>query len=85
VPVNSPISLCAGYNLVGYLPNWSINVADALWTIEGAYDSVMGFDPTLGAQSFYPGLPAGLNSLTQMEPGRGYWIKMREPRTLIYP
>jgi len=26
-----------------------------------------------------------MNSLTQMEPGRGYWIRMTSPAVLIYP
>jgi hypothetical protein len=84
-PEGMPMPLCSGYNLIGYLPNWPILVGDALWSITGHFQSVMGFAPGIGAQSFYPDLPPALNTLTQMQPGRGYWIKMTEPDILTYP
>ena len=80
-----PIELCVGYNLVGYFPDSPLPVADALASIDGLYSSVLGFDPDEGAQSFYPDLPAPLNSLQEMEPGRGYWIRMDQAGTLTYP
>jgi len=85
VPDDTPMELCAGYNLVSYLPDIPLPVGDALISIDGNYESVMGFDPILGALSYYPGLPPILNTLTHMEPGYGYWIKMLIPDTLIYP
>ncbi|MGQ9667071.1 MAG: hypothetical protein ACUVWB_07120, partial [Anaerolineae bacterium] len=84
-PDHYPLSLCTGYNLVGYLPNTAQNVAPALVSIAGLFESVMGFDPILGAQTYYPSLPPLLNTLTQLRPGRGYWIKMTGPGTLTYP
>ena len=85
MPANTPIQLCSGYNLVGYLPDSPLSVTEALASIDGLYSSVLGFDPVNGGLSYYPDLPPPLNSLQQMEPGRGYWIRMNEDATLIYP
>ena len=85
VPDNTPMALCVGYNLVSYLPDAGMAVGTALASIAGNYESVMGFDPLLGAQSYYPTLPPLLNTLTTLQPGYGYWIKMTAADTLIYP
>ena len=85
LPASAPIQLCAGYNLVSYLPDHPLPVEQALQSIAGRYTAVLGFDPERGALSYYPDLPPGMNSLTQMEPGRGYWIRMTSPAVLIYP
>jgi len=84
-PDNYPLELCTGYNLVSYLPDAAQGVPGVLASIAGLYDNVMGFDPVLGAQTYYPSLPPLLNTLTSLEPGRGYWIKMMNTGTLIYP
>jgi hypothetical protein len=85
LPPSTPLHLCLGYNLVSYLPTQPMPVATALQSIAGQYEAVFGFDPAVGAQAYYPDLPPGINTLTQLEPGHGYWIKMREPAALIYP
>jgi hypothetical protein len=84
-PDNAPMDLCVGYNLVGYLPDAPMAVGAALTSIAGNFSSVMGFDPVLGALSYYPTLPPMLNTLTSLEPGAGYWIKMTITDTLTYP
>ena len=85
LPNATPIALCVDYNLVGYLPETSKAVGTALASIAGHFQSVMSFDPTFGAQSYYPDLPPLMNTLTTMQPGRGYWIKASEADDLIYP
>jgi len=85
LPAGTPIGLCPGYNLVGYLPQTALPVQTATNSIAGHFTSVMGFDPVLGAQSYYPALPPYLNSLQVMQPGRGYWIYATETEELIYP
>ena len=85
VPDDTPMDLCTGYNLISYLPNASSAVGTALASIAGNFASVMGFDPVLGALSYYPSLPPVLNTLTSLEPGDGYWIKMTVTDTLTYP
>jgi hypothetical protein len=79
------LALCAGYNLVSYLPDVAMSPSTALASIAGDYDAVLSYDPVSGAQSYYPDLPAGLNSLKTMQPGRGYWIHMLADGVLTYP
>ena len=79
----TPLYLCAGWNLVSYLPESPLPVSTALASIDGLYSVVLGWDN--GALSYYPDLPPALNSLHQLEPGHGYWIKMTAPATLVYP
>ena len=38
-----------------------------------------------GAVSYYPDLPISFNTLLEMAPGRGYWVRMEEAGILIYP
>jgi len=85
VPADMPLPLCSGFNQVSYLPSTALPVAEALQSIAGSFDAVFGFDSTLGALSYYADLPPALNSLHQLEPGHGYWLKMKEPATLVYP
>ncbi len=64
-----PISLKAGWNLVSYLPAAAKPTATALASIS-AYLQQVDY--------------LGVNP-TQMEPGKGYWIKVSQPCTLTYP
>lgn len=85
IPPDMPISLCRGYNLVSYFPAVSLPVETALASIAGQYRFVAGFDPILGAQTYYPSLPPSLNTLRELKPGRGYWIYMESAGVLRYP
>ena len=85
LPNDTPLELCAGYNLVSYLPDEPLPVPTALASIADQYTAVLGFDPLAGAESYYPDLPPGLSSLKTMKPGRGYWIYMTAAGTLTYP
>ncbi|MGQ9666706.1 MAG: TolB family protein [Anaerolineae bacterium] len=85
VPADLPLSLCAGYNLISFLPQTPMPVGTALASIAGKYRVVLGFDPLNGARSYYPDLPPSLNTLQTLEPGRGYWIFMTSPGELRYP
>lgn len=78
-----PLVLDEGWNLVSYLPQVSLPVTVALQTIDGLYTAVLGY--AQGALSYYPSLPSVLNTLQVMAPLHGYWIKMSEAATLIYP
>ena len=79
----TPLYLCQGWNLVSYLPESPLPVSTALASIDGLYSVVLGWDN--GALSYYPDLPPALNSLHQLEPGHGYWIKLTQAATLVYP
>jgi hypothetical protein len=83
VPVDRPLPLAAGWNLVSYLPQTALPVTVALQSIAGQYTVVQGFDH--GAQSFYPDLDPIFNTLQTMRPGLGYWIRATQAVTLTYP
>jgi subtilisin-like proprotein convertase family protein len=76
------IELDAGWNLVSYLPRSPLAVADALQSIDGLYTVVLGYDQ--GALSYYPDIDPSFNTLQEMEPLFGYWIRMTQEGTLQY-
>ncbi len=77
------IPLQSGWNLVTYLPSSPLPVATALASLGDGYEAVLGYDG--GGLSYYPSLPPEFNTLDAMQPGHGYWIKMKAPTVLIYP
>jgi hypothetical protein len=79
LPVDTPLALVRGWNMVGYLPERSMPVAAALQSIAGKYSAVVSIDRT-----FDPVHP-DFSTLVDMEPGQGYLIYMVEPGTLKYP
>jgi hypothetical protein len=80
---DQPIELDAGWNLVSYLPRQPLAVEDALQSISGLYTAVLGYDQ--GALSYYPNIDPSFNTLHEMTPLFGYWIKMNQADTLQYP
>ncbi|MCG2769756.1 MAG: hypothetical protein L6435_15460, partial [Anaerolineae bacterium] len=71
-----------GWNLVGYPSSDARPVAEALASIEGKYTLVYTHDPSDPAnpwKTFDPAAPSWSNDLTQMVPGRGYWILITQP------
>lgn len=83
VPVDTPVELSVGWNLVNYLLETPMAISDALVSIAGEYDAVLGYDQ--GATSFYSTIPPQLNTLNTLAPGKAYWIHMKRARTLVYP
>lgn len=82
--VNPTISLCYGWNLVAYPALQAQNVADALESINGAYILVRSYDASDQNdpwKTYDPSAPPFANDLTQMQPGRGYWIRVTEDVT----
>jgi len=79
---SSPLYLCAGWNLISYLPNAPLPVATALNSLAGVYTVVLGWEG--GALSHYPELPASLNTLHQLRPLHGYWVRITRPATQVY-
>lgn len=77
-PSAIPISLKAGWNLVAYLPENALPVATALSSISAWLQEVRYF-----GDSYVPG--SARNALTQLEPGKGYWIRVSQACTLSYP
>lgn len=75
-----PIELNADWNLVSYLPRQPRAVPEALVSIEGQYTAVLSYDQ--GALSYYPDIDPGFNTLHEMDPLFGYWIRMTQAGTL---
>lgn len=77
--VNKALPLQAGWNWIGYLPQTAQSVPQALASIQGKYQRVLGTTGT-----YMPSLPA-FSTLTELQPGQGYLIFMNEAATLTYP
>lgn len=76
---NSPpatIDLSPGWNLVGYNSDKISTPGAAFSTITGKYHSVWSF--MNGAWKYYDPLNTGTSTLTEIKPGEGYWINMKE-------
>lgn len=71
LPAATDIPLCDdanGWNLVGWPASEASTLPGALSAVDGFYDNVL----TYPWKRYVPGKP--INDLTEMEPGRGYWI-----------
>lgn len=77
----TPIDLELNWNLVSYLPDEPLPVADALSSIYDVVIVVLGYDG--GGLTYDPQNP-DLSSLQEMAPCFGYWIKTSAAATLIY-
>jgi len=79
VAANSPIALHQGWNWIGYLPQATLPVTQALQSIAGLYQRVLSLDKT-----YDPALPE-FSTLKEMRSGEGYLIYMNQAATLTYP
>ncbi len=79
VPVTTSIALHPGWNWIGYLPEVTLPITQALQSIEGQYQRVLSLEKT-----FDPALP-DYSTLRFMEPGKGYLIYANQAITLVYP
>jgi len=82
VPDSTPIQLEQGWNLVSYLPDQADSVAHALTSIYDDILIVLGFDA--GGLTYDPEWPQ-FSNLNILSPGLGYWIKLSQAATLVYP
>jgi hypothetical protein len=81
VPINTPIPVTTGWNLVSYLPPWNLQPSYALQSI---YDKLLfAYGWNNGIEIFKPG--SEFNTLTTMSTCNGYWVKINANDTLIYP
>jgi predicted MPP superfamily phosphohydrolase len=74
------IPLSAGWNLVGYNSLNSMPTTEAMSSVEGNWNSVWSYEAGRWKRYDLTG-PDFLNSLTIMEPGKGYWLNMKSPDT----
>ncbi len=82
IPTNSYIDLEMGWNLAAYWPQTVYDIDEALASIMNILLVALGFDN--GGLSWEPGM-GGLNTLTELTPGLGYWYKVSEDGMLFYP
>ena len=83
-PNTTDISLCEGWNLTGNPSTQQLSVADALNSIDGAYDLVYGYQAADTAdpwKKYDPTAPPFANDLNEMGPGWGYWIDANQNAT----
>ena len=81
VDITTPIDLITGWNWIGYLPQYDMNINDALSSI---VSNDGDFIKSQGASAEYYGGGGWYGSLDTMTPGGGYMIKMSAPSVLIY-
>ncbi len=79
VPVTTPLALHPGWNWIGYLPQTTLPVTEALQSIAGSYQRVLSIDKTYDAA-----LPQ-FSTLKEMEAGQGYLLYATQPASLVYP
>ena len=73
------ISLTEGWNLVGYPAQTAHFVEVAIYDIRDYCQVVASDDPTVALDlslRWDKDARDDLNTLTQMQPGRGYWVKV---------
>ena len=78
-PGATTVSLCPGWNLIGYPASNPVPLPAALASIAGRYDRVYAYDAGNAAnpwQKFDPNAGAEDNDLTEMRAGVGYWISI---------
>lgn len=80
-PSSTDMSMAVGWNLIGYPKTTEAAVGTSLASINNKYLIVWAYNASSGGWLRYvPG--SGGNTLTNMLPGFGYWIKMNETGTL---
>lgn len=85
MPVDTPIPLSEGWNLISYLPDQPDSISHALASINGLYTYCIGYLNVEGVKSWDGARPSFLNDLKTLLPNHGYWVKMTRAATLKYP
>jgi hypothetical protein len=84
-PLETSITLCPGWNLIGY-PSMTVQpVVTALASVAGKYTLVRQYqasDLSDPWKSYSPSVPPDFNDLKNLESGYGYWIYMTEAAIL---
>lgn len=77
IPLETEISLAAGWNMVAYYPQTMLTVTTATQDVSPYLMQIKGVDGI-----YLPGNP--FSTLTEMYPGKGYWMQMSSAQTLSY-
>ena len=86
LPHWTSLSLCSGWNLVGHPSLEERPLPEALDSIDGAYTIVQSHeaaDSNDPWKIFDSSAPPYANSLSQMQPSKGYWINSKQDVNLI--
>jgi photosystem II stability/assembly factor-like uncharacterized protein len=81
MPTTTSVPLYAGWNLIGYPAGVARAVPDAMASVAGKYTLVYEYDPNAAGgswRSYSASAPGYANTLQQMRPGYGYWVKATE-------
>jgi hypothetical protein len=82
-PANTPIPVVAGWNWIGYIPNYSLPINEALSSLPAATGDLIK-SQTSFAQYINPDF-GWIGNLKFMQPPQGYQIKLSSAGTLVYP
>ena len=77
---NTTISLKKGWNLIGYPYAQAQAVETAFLDIQPILKKVKS-----SFESYDPSLPPAFNTLSHVESGKGYWVKVSEAMDFVYP
>ncbi len=79
----TPISLASGWNWIGYLPQQSILINDALASLTPEEDDYI--KDQRNSATFYSFYGSWFGNLLSMSPYAGYMLRISNPGTLLYP
>lgn len=81
-PATTPIPVVAGWNWIGYIPNYSLPINEALSSLSAHTGDLIKSQVSF-AQYIDPF--GWIGNLKFMQPPNGYQVKLSAPGTLIYP
>ncbi len=82
-PATTPIAVVPGWNWIGYIPNYSLPVNEALSSLPAQTGDLIKSQVSF-AQFINPSF-GWIGNLKYMSPPNGYQVKLASPGTLIYP
>ncbi|HPT32496.1 MAG TPA: FlgD immunoglobulin-like domain containing protein, partial [Prolixibacteraceae bacterium] len=83
IPENTPITLSTGWNYIGYIPDFTMDVSEAMRMYSPQESDIV---KSQDAFAMYDSRTGWLGTLDVMKPGEGYMLKVNgAPRTLRYP
>jgi hypothetical protein len=82
VPENNPVILTAGWNHIGYLPDLSMDINDALRLYVAGNSEII---KSQFAFSMFDERVGWVGTLEMMQPGLGYMLKVNKGAPLTYP
>jgi hypothetical protein len=80
------VPLYTGWNLIAYPVTEAKSISDALSSIAGKSTALYTYDGTQQDPwlKYATGTPAWVSTLSQMTPGRGYWVKVNQNCTVVF-